>query len=315
MIPYAVREATLEDVAGIRALFTRAYGQELPEEEWRWKFERNPDGWFSIVAEAEGRIVGNFAGWPMRFLVGGRPRLVYSAGDVATDPSARGLSKSRNIYGDMAQTFYEAVRRRGVPFTFGFPHARAQAISNRLGGTHDFFPVREIHAPCDAFPAPPSDAGSAEFVSESFDDLWSAAAQHLPNTPVRDRARTNWRFHARPTRYYRMIWRGSEERWTAWAALSVVGERGVVADYLGRETDGSDLPPLFAAAAAEARRLGARWLVFWKTPGGPGRRWIDQLPGETREAGFHFIGRVFEEDAAREFLENGQFVPSIYDVV
>jgi len=215
----------------------------------------------------------------------------------------------------MAQAFYEAVRRRGVPFTFGFPHARAHAISNRLGGTRDFFPVREIHVPCEGFPAPPSDFGCSDFVSESFDDLWAESAGHLPNTPARDRERTNWRFHARPTRYYRMIWRGTEQRWAAWAALSVIGERGLVADYLGRDADGSDLPPLFAAAAAEARRLGARTLVFWKTPGGPARRWLDQLPGETHDAGFHFIGRVFEEETAREFLEHGQFLPSIYDVV
>jgi hypothetical protein len=313
--PYRVREATLEDVPGIRALFAKAYGQELPEEEWRWKFQKNPDGWFGMVAESEGRIVGNFAGWPMRFRLGGRERVVFSAGDVATEPSARGLSKTRNIYGDMAQAFYEAVRRRGVPFSFGFPHARAHAISNRLGGTRDFFPVREIHALCERFPAPPSDFGCSDFVSESFDDLWAEAAGHLPNTPVRDRERTNWRFHARPTRYYRMIWRGTEQHWTAWAALSVIGERGLVADYLGRDADGSDLPPLFAAAAAEARRLGARILVFWKTPGGPARRWLDQLPGEAHDAGFHFIGRVFEEETAREFLEHGQFLPSIYDVV
>jgi hypothetical protein len=315
VIPYVIREATLEDVPGIRALFARAYGSELPEEEWRWKFERNPDGWYGIIAEWEGKIVGNFAGWPMRFLVAGRPRLVYSAGDVATDPVARGFSKARNIYGDMAQTFYERVGQRGVPFTFGFPHARAHAISNRLGGTHDFFPVREVRVACEEFPAPPPDAGSGDFVGEDFDELWACASRHLPNAPVRDRLRTNWRFHARPTRYYRMVWLAEPGRLRAWAALSVVGERALVADFVGREPDGSDLPGLFAAAAAEARRLGARHLVFWKTPGGPGRLWIDGLRGETVEAGFSFIGRVFEKAAAQEFLERGQFVPSIYDVV
>ena len=314
MIPYVVREATLEDIGGIRALFARAYGTELPEEEWRWKFERNPDGWYGIVAESGGRIVGNFAGWPMRFAVNGRPRLVYSAGDVATDPSARGLSKTHNIYGDMAQAFYKNVRERGAPFTFGFPHARAHAISNRLGGTHDFFPVHEVRVACETFPPPPKDTGAGDFVGEDFDELWAAAERHLHNAPVRDRLRTNWRFHARPTRYYRMVWVGAR-RLDAWAALSVVGERGLVADYLGREADGRDLLELFAAAAAEARRLGARDLVFWKTPGGPGRRWIDELPGVTGDAGFHFIGRIFEPEAAREFLEHGQFVPSIYDVV
>jgi predicted N-acetyltransferase YhbS len=315
VIPYTVREATLADVSGIREVFARAYGQELTEEEWRWKFQRNPDGWLGVVAESEGRIVGNFAGWAMRFLLGGRPRLVYSAGDVATDPAARGLGKTHNIYGDMAQMFYESARRQGVPFTFGFPHARAHAISNRLGGTRDFFPVQEVHVPCEAFREPPPSAAAEDFVGETFDELWTAASAHLPDAAVRDRARTNWRFHARPTRYYRMIRLGADSRLDAWAALSVVGERGIVADYLGREADGRDLPPLFAAAASEAARLGARSLVFWKTPGGPGRRWIDRLPGQTRDAGFAFIGRIFDASAAEQFLSAGQFVPSIYDVV
>ncbi len=315
MIPFTIREATLSDVPGILRLFAKAYGTEMTEEEWRWKFERNPDGWFGIVAVADGQIVGNFAGWAMRFLVAGRPRLVYSAGDVATDRRARGLGKGRNIYGDMARAFYETVASQGVPFTFGFPHARALEISNHLGGTRTFFPIREVRVPCEAFSLAPQDAVAGDFVTENFDRLWDAASRHLSNAPVRDRARTNWRFHARPTRYYRMVWQRSGGLDRAWAALSVVGESALVADYLGREADGSDLEPLFAAAAAEARRLGARWIVFWQTPGGPGRSVIDRLPGERRDAGYHFIGRVFEEDAARDFLENGQLVPSIYDVV
>ena len=51
-------------------MIARAYGAECPEEEWLWKFPRNPDGWFGVVAESEqGQIVGNFAGWPMRFVL------------------------------------------------------------------------------------------------------------------------------------------------------------------------------------------------------------------------------------------------------
>ena len=60
--------ATVEDGPRIRALFSRAYGAEWPEEDWKWKFLRNPDGWFGVVAETEeGEIVGNFSGWPMQF--------------------------------------------------------------------------------------------------------------------------------------------------------------------------------------------------------------------------------------------------------
>lgn len=314
--PYRVRAATVEDGPRIRALFSRAYGTEWPEEDWEWKFLRNPDGWFGIVAESdEGEIVGNFSGWPMQFLLAGDRRRVYSAGDVATAPEARGLGKKRNVYADMATAFYDAVEAEGVPFTIGFPHPRAHEISRRLGGTRDYFAVREVRVPCEAFPPAPAGVETGDFVTESFDPLWAAACWTLPAAAVRDRARSNWRFHARPTRYYRMVRLVSGREDLAWAALSVVGDDAIVADFLGRDEKGADLLPLFSAAAAEASRLGARQLKFWKSPGGPGRRTIERLGGEERDAGFWIVGRVFDEESTRLFLRSGHFVPSLWDVI
>jgi hypothetical protein len=314
VIRYRVRPATEADSGGIRTLLARAYAAEFPEQEWLWKFPRNPDGWFGVVAESDqGQIVGNFAGWPMRFVLDGVERTVYSAGDVATIPEARGLGKRRNIYGEMAEAFYEAVRRQGVPFTFGFPHPRAHEISRRLGGTRDYFPVRHLRVDCAAFPEPPPGALACDFVTESFDALWAVARSRVG--PVRDRARVNWRFHARPSRYYRMVQLASNGEDRGWAALSVLGEEAIVADFLGLEPDGSDLIPLFAAAAREASRLGAKRLLFWSTPGSPARAVLEGLAGESRDAGFWFVGRVFDEEAAQVYLERGHFSPSLHDVV
>jgi hypothetical protein len=72
---------------------------------------------------------------------------------------------------------------------------------------------------------------------------------------------------------------------TAWAALSVVDEVATVADYLGVDARGADLPALFAAAADEARRLGARRLAFWIPRGRPGRAPIEASRGERLDAG------------------------------
>ena len=47
-----VREATPADAPGIRRLFARVFEKEMTAQEWSWKFERNPDGWFGVVAEA-----------------------------------------------------------------------------------------------------------------------------------------------------------------------------------------------------------------------------------------------------------------------
>jgi predicted N-acetyltransferase YhbS len=314
-VSFEIREAAAGDAPGIRRLFARVFGAEMSAAEWDWKFARNPDGWLGTVAVMDGEIVGNYAGWAMRLRLGGEERPVYSVGDVATDPSVRGLGGRHGVYRSMADAFYEIVAARGVPFCFGFPNARALEISNRIAHTRTLLPIRERHVPCAAFPAAPPDAGSGEIAAESFDPLWEEASRFLADAAVRDRARANWRFHARPNRYYRMVWRETAGRLRGWAALSVVGEQALVADFLSERQDGADLPELFAAAAAEAGRLGARRLVFWETGGGPGAPVIERLGGEVREAGFPFVVRSFDAAAADQFARAGRLVPALYDVV
>jgi hypothetical protein len=311
---FQIRAATPEDAPGVRRLFERVFGTALSEEQWRWKFERDPDGWRAVVGVVGGEIVGNYAGWGARFLLDREPRLLFSVGDVATDPAVRALGGRRGIYRAMTEAFYETIPR-GVPFCYGFPNSRAERVSERIVGSRTLFPIRLVTSPVESFPAPPSDMEAGDFVDESFDPLWEASARVLTHAAVRDRARVNWRFHARPDRYYRMVWRRRGAALSAWAALSVSGETATVADFLGLEEDGADLPPLFAAAAAEARRLGARRLVFWCTPGGPGRAAIDGIPGERLEAGFPMIVRVFDEEAVERFARHAHLVPSLYDLV
>jgi len=305
------RVATAADAEGICRLYARVFEKEMSEEEWRWKFEANPDGWLGTVAVARGEITGNYAGWGMRLVVDGSEWLVYAIGDVATDPAVRG----RGAFRAMTELFYRLAAERGVPFCFGFPGTRHTAISERVVGTRTIFEVSEVSVPCDAdAPAPPQ-AGAGDFVGPEFDPLWLRAARVLPAAAVRDRTRVNWRFHARPNRYYRMVWIQKKSELTSWAALSVSGETALVADYLGSEPDGSDLSLLFRAAAAEARKMGARRLLFWEPPGGPGRAAIATLNGERREAGFPVIVRSFDEEIVRRFAAEAHLVPSLYDVV
>jgi hypothetical protein len=306
---FAVRLATEADAPGIRALFARVFGKELPGEEWEWKYPRNPDGWLGTVA-----IIGNYSGCGTLYRLGGAERLAYAIGDVATDPAVRQLGGRRGVFAEMTAAFYAEVERRELPFCFGFPNDRALAISHRFAGTESLWPVVERRVPCAAFAEPPGGFSAGDTAPESFDALWLAASRSLPAAAVRDRGRVNWRFHARPTRYYRMVWREVAGAMTCWAALSVLGEEAVVAEYLGASPDGGDLPVLFAGAAAEAARLGAQRLVFWEAVGGPGAAAVRALPGASAPAGFTLIARVFDREAIGRFSA-GHLSPALYDVV
>jgi hypothetical protein len=309
---FEIRAATPADAPGIRNLFERVFKRPLSEEEWSWKFERNPDGWYGVVAALGDRIVGNYAGWPMLFLLDGREQTLYSVGDVATDPAVRGLGGRASVFRSMTERFYAEVGSRGVPFCFGFPGQRHEAASRRLVGSRRLMEIRELRIACSEFPPPPSDAGAGDFVGSEFDSLWRAAAPLLPFAAVRDRARANWRFHARPTRYYRMVWLG-DAALTGWCALSVTGEEALVADLIVAET--TEVPRLLAAAAAEAARMGASHLVLWETPGGPAASYLRRRPEQRRGAGFPLIVRTFDDRAADRFAESVHLVPALYDVI
>lgn len=313
MSAFEIREAAASDAPGIRRLFERVFGHPLSDAQWSWKFEQNPDGWRATVGVLDGEVVGHYAGWGARFRLAGEEQLLYSVGDVATEPGVRALGGRRGVYREMTDAFYAAVARE-VPFCYGFPNARALRVSERIVGSRTLFPVEIASVPVEGFAAPPEGFEAGDSVDESFDPLWSEASRILDDAALRDRARVNWRFHARPDRYYRMVWRRAAGAMTAWAALSVTGETATVADFLGVERDGSDLPPLFSAAADESRRLGARRLAFWVPRGGPWREAIEALGGERLEAGFPVIARVFDEEAVRRFAERVHLVPSLYDL-
>jgi predicted N-acetyltransferase YhbS len=309
-----IRPAEMTDADGIRRLIQTAFGTPMTAQEWEWKFALNPDECFGVVAALDGEIVGNYSGWGMQFLLDGEPRLLYAVGDVAMDPSVRGLGK-HGLYRQIAAAFYEEVFARGIPFCFGFPSARHAEISHKLVGTRTLSAIREVVLSCDAFEAPRPGGKSADFVEASFDRLWAEASGVLRVAATRDRARVNWRFHARPSRYYRMVWREAGGEMESWGVLSVSGERALLADVVGRRADGMDLPDLFATAAAEARRLGATTLALWESPGGPGAEIIARLVGERRDAGFPLIVRARDEEDVSRFARSLLLTPALYDVV
>ena len=255
----------------------------------------------------------------MRFLLDGEPRLLYSVGDVATDPSVRGLGGRRGVYRAMTEAFYDAVGPPACRSASAFPNARALKVSERIVGSRTLFPIALREVPVDAFAPPPPDAGGGRLVGRGLRSaLGGRPAPTSRTRAVRDRARVNWRFHARPTPLLP-------------DGLAQAGRR---ADGLGRalrrpartprsstswaaRPTASDLPALFAAAADEARRLGARRLVVLVDAGRPGPRARSRrCPGERRDAGFPMIVRVFDEAAvATDSRERVHLVPSLYDLV
>ena len=312
---FEVRRAADEDAPRIRDLFARTFGRAMSPEEWRWKYPENPDGWIAYVAEAGGRLVGHYGGWPLRARIAGHERTIVSVGDVATDPSARHLGGRRNVFRSMAASMFDALREDGVPFVFGFPNARALEVGARLMGYRAEFPVREVVY--EVPPEAPRSGTPAEWAPEEYDGLWSAVAGRTPSGLVRDRRRINWRYHARPDRYYRFVTVPDAGGLRGCGVLSVVGGEALVVEAAA--VSEADVLELAEALAGEARGMGARRLVFWRVSGGPlaavagtvDRR--RRSGGVERDAGFVFATVGFDGDFAARFASEAVISAGIYD--
>jgi hypothetical protein len=311
---FLVRRAVAADSTPIRDLFTRTFGRAMTPQEWSWKYPDNPDGWIAFVAEVDGRIAGHYGGWPIRTIIGGREALIFAIGDVATDRSVRHLGGRHNVFRSMADAMFGHLRAGGAPFAFGFPNPRALAAGERLLGYRPEFAVREVVY---EIGAPPRGNGTAsEWLGEGYDELWGRVAGSLVTGVVRDRRRMNWRYHARPDRYYRFVTlAGSRPGAAGCGVLSVVGEEALVTDAVAES--GEAALALADALESEAAAMGARRLVFWETSAGPlaavAGRSRSRTGGAVREAGFSFVTVTFDAGRTAEFVGRAAIAAGIYD--
>jgi hypothetical protein len=316
-VSFRVRLANIDDGPGICRLFGRAFPRQMSLAEWRWKYPDNPDGWLSVVAEVDAEIAAHYGGWGARLLLEGREMTLFSLCDLSTDPERRGLGGKHGMLRAMAEEWNGLLRERRLPFSYGFPGAHVLRVGGPLVGYAAHFPIREIRLPL-AGVAPAGQAGT-DVAGPSFEELWhvvkpSVAAAGL----VRDRARVNWRFHARPDRYYRMVSLESSGECLAWGVLSVFGADALVMDYLTRDPSGEAFEELSNRLAAEAAAMGASTLVFWESPGGPWREALGEQArragGKIVDAGFSFAtAALFDEPVFRRFLDRIPLTPSFYD--
>ncbi|MGH9442643.1 MAG: GNAT family N-acetyltransferase [Thermoanaerobaculia bacterium] len=318
---FSVRAAIPGDSGGIRELFGTVFPRVLSEAEWRWKYPENPDGWLSVVAERNGKIVGHYGGCLMAARIGGSERTIVSLGDVATDPSVRHLGGRRSVFRCMAELMFDLLRERGIPFGFGFPSARAFEVGRRLLGYRSHFPIRETRLDCASPESRDDTAGVSDSVGPGFDRLWEKARPWLGRSClVRDAVRANWRYQERPDRSYRMLTIPGEDGDRAWGVISVFGETALVMDYLLESPDPVLAERLARALAREGLAMGGRELAVWEAPGGRAWAVLDSALGRlnarrwTQEAGFSFVTAVvFEEEALQEFLRDLNLVAGIYD--
>jgi len=279
-----LRATAHEDLPALSALFAAGFGHPLAPEEWAWKYRQLPGEGHSAVAVDEGGRVQAHAGvigLPARFE--GGQGLLWQLTDFVGDPRGTGLrpplvALSRWLLGGLP-------RPGDAPWNYGFPSSRHMRLGEHLLG---YGPLRtfrervgETAAAAGPLPAdldlrvddhwsdPPAadDPGSGD----GAETLWRASVAHGIR---RDAAFLNWRYHARPGRYYRFY------RISMGVRSGGPGIEGLaVFAFLGTEARAAELwlPPAagpeggleraLPAIAADLLASGINRWSFWPPPG------------------------------------------------
>lgn len=232
---YIVREYREGDEVQINALFNDVFTEKRTLEEWKWKFMANPVSDLNLVtvAEAEGRIVGNYASIPMALHYNGGRILVGQPVDTFVHTDYRGTK----ILLDMFKRHEEIYIKRGYIGGFGFPNRQAYVVGKRVLKYSDLLRLTTLHCRLNLRQSikfrfkglPPSiekviQKTSAKYYSMSFasgvkgldiiedyrfdervERLWERVRCKFPILNMRDLKYLKWRYQSYKSQEYHSI--------------------------------------------------------------------------------------------------------------
>lgn len=234
---WEVAEYEPGDEQGIMRLYQLVFGEEMSDDQWRWRYLKNPTGLVTIIlAKAGAQIVGQYALLPVRMKVGADTRVVALSLDTMVHPDYRG----QGVFVELARRLYKDVALQGTPLVYGFPNEASHrgfvtglgwvdlcdrvplfvrplsaegilkgtvanrfllAVGGRSGqmGMSLLLPARRIEVP----------DGCAIRPVTSFDDradeLWRRASSAFGISLVRDQRYLNWRYVEKPGDSYTIL--------------------------------------------------------------------------------------------------------------
>ncbi|MBL8841520.1 MAG: GNAT family N-acetyltransferase [Planctomycetes bacterium] len=213
---FSVREYRAGDETAILALFNRVFAIGNPDfvprrlDHWRWAFPGNPEGHATMVAEADGALVGTFTAQPSRFRFPDGEFRLGQAVDTVIAPEFRASLRKNGVYLTLSHAFYERFGRRDdLRFLYGFPNPQALRIGTKFGGYEPVrCPVLESEIPLAHAGRWPDGGVEVEEVErfglevDAFDD---ALAPTMGVAARRTARYWNWRYADCPTTRYRLL--------------------------------------------------------------------------------------------------------------
>jgi len=255
-----IRAGRAGDEPALAALFEASFGYRPHGEYWSWKYQRIPGRARSLVAVAAGgEIVAHVGALALPARSAGETKDLWQLVDFMGSAAGSGLrpplvAAGRALLEDLPEP-------ADFPWIFGFPSERHFALGVRQFG---YRPLREVRPLAGPLPAAAGPAGSlleiSDHCGEWAEPVWSACAV---SSVRRSAAFLNWRYHARPDRYYRFYRLRSE----AEEGLAVFGfhrEQAMAAELW--LPPGPDWTGAMLSVARDLAGMGVESWTFWPRP-------------------------------------------------
>jgi hypothetical protein len=232
------------DEAAVLELFQRAFGVTRDVAHWRWKYEQNPFGreHISLAFDADGRLVGHFAGYPVPFRHHGRDFLGHQMGDVMTDPSVRHIGRGpTNVFVRCMLHFYETFSEGQIAFNYGFNVGNVQKLFLRYlrGQVVEPVPYRARDLATDPIPAVlwgrrlrGYQFELVQGLSDEWDELFERTWADYGCLTRRDRSYVQWRYLDCPSAPYIVVAVRRWRRLVGWIVFRIREGRFSLGDAL-----------------------------------------------------------------------------------
>ena len=240
---FTIRPYQPGDESQILALFTQSFHVAQPVDLWSWKYARDPygTGRISVAIDSEGRLVGHYAAYPIRFYAFGREVEAQQVGDTMTDPSIRHIGRGpTSILGRTALHFYDTFCAGQVAFNYGFNVSNIQKFSLRFLRSDRVEPVAYRSAPVAEIPrisraerwARGYQFTVAGEANARWDSLFRRLAPDYRFLVRRDAAYVKWRYLDRPERPYVLVAIRKWRHLVGWLVFRIRGNKLTVGDLL-----------------------------------------------------------------------------------
>jgi ribosomal protein S18 acetylase RimI-like enzyme len=276
-----LRPTRPEDLPSLSLLFERRFGHPLAAAEWTWKYGQIPGRARSLVAiEAqggEGSVIAHAGALLLPARWRGGEGGIWQLVDFVGSTARRGLRAALVAAGHALLSDLPAAG--DAPWIFGFPSERHFRLGQRVFG---YRPLAEVEVLEGALPVGGVSWGaaieSADLADEGSEALWEACGGLGVR---RSAAFLNWRYYARPERYYR-FYRLATGSARGFAVFAFVGTEAWAAELWLPEP--SDWTAALRAVAADLAATGFRSWRFWNPSS-------LRLRGQLTSLGVHRAGR------------------------